>query len=328
MASYASVTSSKSNRLKCILDLHVYMDPTESFNKKYQENRAQEKYEKESLIIGKNKINSLTYNKKGNWVMELKRKEDAIHVSESTIQLSGSNQNINLKIRSDIGLLITVKCDPLVEDHDILSELDPFIREVYSITHTTYKFDRNLKDGRRLFRVNPKVKLEEIPHTIEIGGIKIALHYAGKSFLCSTCQYSHPPQQQCIARKPTEKPTAETIPNKHHNKYKNESNDFVSSYQLAENNNELTLKLSESKVTKIAPTEPAFEIVKSKSQKKEERKIKKTINKQNEFSDIESEMEEGEIRQNDKNIYKKNAPPPTPQKIDPKRLPRKKADGY
>ena len=89
---------------------------------------------------------------------------------------------------------------PLVEDDEIVEQFKPFVAEVYSITHTSYRFNPLLKDGRRLFRIRPTVTLSEIPHHSEIDGVKIALYFAGKSFLCEKCGASHPPQQRCVQK--------------------------------------------------------------------------------------------------------------------------------
>ena len=101
-------------------------------------------------------------------------------LADSELTISGCNRKVQSRVRSEIGFLITIKCDPLVEDEEIVEQFKPFAAEVYSITHTSYRFNPLLKDGRRLFRIRPSVTLSEIPHHIEIEGVKIALYFAKK----------------------------------------------------------------------------------------------------------------------------------------------------
>ena len=130
--------------------------------------------------------------------MEFYRLEDANAFVNSEYTISNCKKNVLKRKRTEQGFLITVKCDPLVEDEAILKQMDPFVQEVFNVTHATYDFDRSVKDGRRLFRVKLSVKLEEVPHFIEIDGIRTALHFAGKSFYCKMCGNTHSPQTRCM----------------------------------------------------------------------------------------------------------------------------------
>ena len=198
MASYASVAKVNHNKLMdLIVDLNVFMDPREAFNRSYIDQRARELAQKFESIVGRGKLASLTYANRGNWVAEFTNADDAEKINNSAFTISGCQRDINTKKRTDYGFLITIKCDPLIEDEQIEQQLTPFVEEIYSKRHTTYSFDPNLRDGRRLFRVKLGVKLEQVPHHIEIEGVRIALHYAGKSFFCKTCGNTHQPQLRC-----------------------------------------------------------------------------------------------------------------------------------
>nr|XP_047130020.1 uncharacterized protein LOC124809972 [Hydra vulgaris] len=330
MASYAGIASKKCNRIECVIDLNVYMDPSETFNRKYIDKRAEELYLKITQIVGPNKIRSLTYNTRGNWVCELNSAEDALLVNDTAFQISNCKQHISTKIRSEIGLLITVKCDPLIEDSDIINQINPFTSEIYSIKHTTYRFDKNIKDGRRLFRIKPSVKLEEIPHSIEIEGIKIALHFAGKSFLCMKCGNSHPPQQRCISQKTNENKNNLDSENKI-SIQKNEPEVIKINVPINPKKDlliekkqipsEKKSKIEISKIPVILQSEPDFEVVKYKNKRREE---KRNDHKSKESDENESDIEDGELieTKNEKIHNKRNAPPPTPRKENTKKIQR------
>ena len=249
MASYAKSVGTKSKRQERIIDLNIIMDPKEHFNRAYQEQIAKELESKITKIVCANKLIGLTYSNRGNWIVEFRSKSDAQMLADSELTISSCNRKVQSKVRSEIGFLITIKCDPLVEDDEILEQLKPFTAEVYSITHTSYRFNPILKDGRRLFRIRPSVKLNEIPHNIEIEGVKIALYFAGKSFLCEKCGVSHPPQQRCVE-----------------NSNKNTTPEAIT-----------VAKTSNAKKPNIKPIEKEVEIIQTKEQEKVVREIRALV---------------------------------------------------
>ena len=344
MASYAKTVGNKTERQERIIDLNIYMDPKEHYNRSYQELRAKELEAKITKIVGANKMIGLTYSNRGNWIVEFRSKQDAQLLADSELSISGCNRKVQSKVRSEIGFLITIKCDPLVEDDEIVEQFKPFVAEVYSITHTSYRFNPLLKDGRRLFRIRPSVTLSEIPHHIEIEGVKIALYFAGKSFLCEKCGASHPPQQRCVQKNVihttpeaitvaktsnAKKQTVKTIEKEVEIKQTEEQLKVVKEIRALVDPAERENIIALSEVTNTE-TEKMFQKLKELDaeineagsfRRKEDGDAPDERWKTVEPKPPKKSQEEKELRA-DKSTVKRMAPPPTPQKKDIKKVQR------
>ena len=120
MASYAKTVGNKTERQERIINLNIYMDPKEHFYRQYQELREKELETKIAKIVGANKMVGLTYSNRGNWIVEFRSETDAQMLADSELTISGCNRKVQSKVRSEIGFMITIKCDLLVEDDEIV----------------------------------------------------------------------------------------------------------------------------------------------------------------------------------------------------------------
>ena len=184
--------------------------------------------------------------------------------------------------------------------------------------------------------------MSEIPHHIEIEGVKIALYFAGKSFLCEKCGASHPHQQRCVqknvinttpeaitvakisnAKKPNTKPIekeVEIMQTKEQEKIVREIRALV---DPAERENIIAL----SEVTNTE-TEKMFHKLKELDaeineagsfRRKEDGDAPDERWKTVEPKPPKKSQDEKELRA-DKSTVKRMAPPPTPQKKDMKKV--------
>ena len=214
---------------------------------------------------------------------------------------------------------------------------------MYSITHTSYRFNPILKDGRRLFRIRPLVKLNEIPYYIEIEGVNFALYFAGKSFLCEKCGVSHPPQQRCVQNDITnttpeaitvakisnaKKPTAKTIEKEIEIKQTEEQEKSVQEIRAlvdpAERENIIALEITNSETEKMFQRlkDLDAEINEACSfRSKEEGEIREERWKTVDSKTNKKSADEKEPRA-DKSTVKRMAPPPTPLKKDIEKVQR------
>ena len=198
MASYAAKAGKVAESIhERVVEFRIRMDPSRSSNPRYVSEKAKELSEKISTKIGRAKIENLTYHREGRWIAVLRTSQDANALSQAHLEISECEREVTFRRREDFGFLITIKCDPVTSDEELVGKLSPYVEEFISVKRATYEFDRTIEDGRRLFRVKLSKPVNELPHQIELNGQRIMLHFAGKEFFCRLCGGMHIPREKC-----------------------------------------------------------------------------------------------------------------------------------
>ena len=105
MASYPKTFGSKIERQERIIDLNIYKDPKDHFNKTYQEQRAKELEQKIKKIVGANKMIGPTYSNRGYWIVEFRSKTDTQTLADSELTISGCNRKVQSKFQAKSAFL-------------------------------------------------------------------------------------------------------------------------------------------------------------------------------------------------------------------------------
>jgi len=114
------------------------------------------------------------------------------HTETMTYRRHGNEYTYEFNIEpEELTVLITMDVTPKITDEQIRQKLE-LHGEVMDISRNVHGFANYIDSGRRKILIKPDGLVKELPWTMVFkDGVKRKLHYKGKSFYCTTCQYKH-----------------------------------------------------------------------------------------------------------------------------------------